>query len=313
MSCICIVVLCVGIFPINVFADFHVPRGAYVDYLTTSNYSGAMNSDISIKNGILTVNLNDPSAKDGTGILLDCSCGHEDWKTLYQHSGTLVHDLRLHPEGTFEIRLYKGVTYGTRSLKSFKQMEQVVKEIIKDCVNDEQKALAIHDWLASNLSYDNVALLNHDLDDASDPEKLFTSKIAVCSGYARLARIFYGIAEIPCVNVCGFANGYDEDSLIEGQTYDESNHEWNAIYVNDKWQIIDITWDSPNKYYGKDDTKNISNKPAEHTYYMISPVAFGAEHFSVELYETRNENYIETSEGDVYRIIDPKKQKLEML
>jgi len=189
-------------------------------------------------------------------------------------------------------------------------MQQLVKNITKDCTNDEQKVLAIHDWIAKNISYDYVALYSNNLTDAADPEKVFTNKRGVCSGYARLARILFGIAQIPCLNIHGYASGLGGGAIMEGKTYNYTNHEWNAVYVNKEWKILDITWDSNNKYYGKNDSRNETNQPVKYTYYMIAPALFGANHFSMGLCAERNENYISMGDGEVYRIINAKKHTI---
>lgn len=338
---ICMIALVICIIPMNTYAKTKVPKGLYVNSLSTSNPSDLINWMLSIKNNTLTVTINDPSTQDGTSFSLSCSClqGHAD-NELYQHTVTLTHNLENHKKGTYDIILfkesgktvsdtgiisihstsfakyklsitsqmnafyfpagasektfykslskydpkkYKGVSSDIKSFKDYAKMKKLVKKITKNCKNDEEKVLAIHDWIAGNIAYDYASYYSGNTWDAADPEKVFKNKRAVCSGYARLAKIFFGIAGIPCINIIGYASGIGENDLIEGKKYN-SNHEWNAVYVNGKWNILDITWDSQNKYYGKKNSNNKLNQPIEHTYYMISPEFLGADHYSMSVY-----------------------------
>ena len=49
------------------------------------------------------------------------------------------------------------------------------------------------------------------------------------------------------LNIQGYSKGAGYSSF----TPPESDHEWNAVEINDKWCLIDITWDpgSKNEYY----------------------------------------------------------------
>ena len=155
------------------------------------------------------------------------------------------------------------------------------KKLISSCTTDEQKVKAIHDWLAKNISYDNFSIYNNDTTNAVDPDKVYITKKGVCSGYARLAKIMFAVAEIPCLNITGYANA----NSLDKTTYSGTNHEWNAVYINNKWQLIDITWDSLNKYYGEGNDSNISGQKPNYTYYGISPELIGGDHCSFDTLE----------------------------
>jgi len=128
LSYICIVALCIGILPIDILAKSNVPRGIYINHFATSYYSVNMNWDIRIKDNNLTVTINDPNAEDDTSILLDCSCGYNDWEKINQQSGTLIHDLHSHKKGNYEITLYKANSASVSQVQSFVKYQLSITE-----------------------------------------------------------------------------------------------------------------------------------------------------------------------------------------
>ncbi|MCR4717435.1 MAG: hypothetical protein K5656_09655 [Lachnospiraceae bacterium] len=170
--------------------------------------------------------------------------------------------------------LYNGVAKDIKKLKNYPKMKKKAKKIIADCKTDEEKARAIHDWLAKNIQYDHVTDI---YEDTANPGKVFANRRGVCGGYTRLAKVFFGVANIPCLEVLGRA---ESDNINSGQKY-YYNHVWNLVYINKEWKVMDITWDSSNKYYGKDSPYNVSKEKAKHKYYLTDPVIFGEDHLSL--------------------------------
>lgn len=102
--------------------------------------------------------------------------------------------------------------------------------------------------------------------------------------------------DIPCMTVSGYAvnsliaSGYlvDQNAQKAQSTDDRwnaeimermrSNHAWNEVYVNNRWIIVDATWDSRNAYRNQ---KYIS---ASHinTYFDISIETFSKDHRIME-------------------------------
>ncbi len=58
----------------------------------------------------------------------------------------------------------------------------------------------------------------------------------VCEAYANAFKILCDRLDIPCVTV----NGYAVNSVGSMES-----HMWNAVYVNDQWYGVDVTWDDP--------------------------------------------------------------------
>lgn len=89
----------------------------------------------------------------------------------------------------------------------------------------------------------------------------------------------FATAGIPCLNITGYANS----AGIKNTSYSSGNHEWNAVYMNGKWYLLDITWDSINRYYGDSDSRNVLGQTPKYVYYGIPSVLFSTNHCSMEV------------------------------
>ncbi|MBE5901780.1 MAG: transglutaminase domain-containing protein [Lachnospiraceae bacterium] len=93
-------------------------------------------------------------------------------------------------------------------------MKKLVSRLTKNCKSKEEKCEKLHAWITKNIAYDYAALGNGKKEwEAADPELVFQRKRGICSGYARLARILYRLAKIPCANVIGYGAGSGEMPL----------------------------------------------------------------------------------------------------
>ncbi len=119
------------------------------------------------------------------------------------------------------------------------QIEEEVNRLYKELVNPakstEDNLKNIHDYIINNTKYDLERNQNNDSAYPSNKANgpLFYN-MAICSGYTDLYAIFL------------YKMG------IENYKIASVNHVWNAIYLNDKWYHIDLTWDDPVSKDGKD-------------------------------------------------------------
>lgn len=139
-----------------------------------------------------------------------------------------------------------------------------------------RRAKAIHDYVALEVTYDHVAL-SEDRYPPQDAKTVFATKTAVCAGYARLFMAIANQADLEAVYL--FGNVRDEHAEIAGDS-----HAWNAVKIEDRWYLVDVTWDSPN-----------SNDPAKRSefrtaYFLTPPPVFGLDHFpKLEQWQLRDE------------------------
>ncbi len=114
------------------------------------------------------------------------------------------------------------------------KIEEIIKEIIKGNMNNEQKIRAFHDYVINHSIYDEERALQ--IEKGEDKTFKYNShkangplleEVALCSGYSDAMKIYLDQLKIPNYKISN------------------DNHIWNLVYINDKWLHLDLTWDDP--------------------------------------------------------------------
>ncbi len=121
--------------------------------------------------------------------------------------------------------------------------------IIKGKTLNYVKVLAVHDWIAENLYYDNDALADGSyMRNDNSALSTLNKRKNVCQGYANLTVAMLRAIHIPSFVLSCFALG--ESTLggwnVKENLKQESNHVIAAAFVDSRWVIMDTTWDSDN-------------------------------------------------------------------
>lgn len=104
--------------------------------------------------------------------------------------------------------------------------------------NDEEKVLIFSYWIAKNIRFNLNEAKEHHRTNKTACEVLGNKK-AVCEGYSILFQQFCENEGIEAYTVYGYGYG---NFLKRTFTFSHQRHAWNAVYVNGKWQILDVTW-----------------------------------------------------------------------
>ena len=91
----------------------------------------------------------------------------------------------------------------------------------------EDKVLKIHDYIINNTKYDEDrinGIIKYKSNIAYGP---LIENYGICGGYADAMALFLNKWNIPNYKVAS------------------STHVWNAIYINEQWLHLDLTWDDP--------------------------------------------------------------------
>jgi hypothetical protein len=107
------------------------------------------------------------------------------------------------------------------------KMDEIQNEIITSNMKTEDKILAVHDYIINHAKYDQ--------DKATGTTKYLSSTAygpllqgyAVCGGYADSMALF--------LNRFG----------VKNFKVSSASHVWNAVYINNEWLNLDLTWDDP--------------------------------------------------------------------
>lgn len=97
-----------------------------------------------------------------------------------------------------------------------------ILSLTDDDMTPLQKVLTVHDYIASNYSYD-LSL------ESSTLDTMIMQRKGVCQGYSYLFYHIMNKLDIPCINVPSNACG----------------HIWNKVQLNGQWYNIDVTHDDP--------------------------------------------------------------------
>jgi len=107
-----------------------------------------------------------------------------------------------------------------------------------------EKVRAIYYWMRKNIRYDYVGLAwNNYTYEVADVLK---KRVGVCEGYANLFDYLCAQAGITSVKIHGIVP--------------QGEHAWNAVRINKKWYLIDVTWGD--------------------NYFLKSPVQFINDHYA---------------------------------
>lgn len=172
----------------------------------------------------------------------------------------------------------------------FKTTENLAERIEKDFTSDYDKARAIYSWVALNVTYDYAALLKpkrtqgftysneaekqRKIRQINDQlmQKTFTSRKAVCEGFTAL---YQHLAELTGLK-SEIIRGDSKTTLNDiGRKNTTSNHAWNAVLIDEKWRLVDVTWGQG--YYDSNKGKMVNDYSS--VYFDTAPDYFFAKHF----------------------------------
>lgn len=111
------------------------------------------------------------------------------------------------------------------------------------------KVLAVHNLLAMVFHYDYYSITVPGPDGFDSAYRtiyeVLSSNRTVCEGYANVFSAMLSLMGIPNRTVHGYGSSNVNDT--ENSEF-PSNHAWNEVYVNGRWMLFDVTWDSYNTY-----------------------------------------------------------------
>jgi transglutaminase-like putative cysteine protease len=142
-----------------------------------------------------------------------------------------------------------------------------VAHYLKDKAPDElTRARALHDYIADRTAYDVYSFTHRSERAPQDAQTVYTRKMGVCEGYARLFVAMAKEAGLEGAYVIGDARG-------AGGEVDGNGHAWNAVKANGTWYLVDATWDAGYLEGGAFKKKYTSE------YFLTPAEVFGVDHF----------------------------------
>jgi hypothetical protein len=152
-------------------------------------------------------------------------------------------------------------------------IQTLSKYLIQPAHSDTEKARAIFRWMTANIRYDTEGYFSGNCENTS-AEGTLKSRKSVCAGYGNLFEALATSAGLEVVVIPGYAKG---TGYIPGQAIPtESNHDWNAVRIGGRWQLIDATWGA-----GHLEGREFIQEFDDH-YFMTLPEKFVFDHFPEE-------------------------------
>lgn len=170
-----------------------------------------------------------------------------------------------------EITIDVNKLYSDEDIAEVNQKLDIIwNDIVKQDMNEEDIIYAFHDYIINNTKYDESyeaelekGTPTHKANKANGP--LFDG-YAICSGYTDVMALILDRLNIPNFKVAS------------------NTHVWNAVYLNDKWLHLDLTWDDPvDVNHQKDNLL--------HKFFLIDTASL--EEFDIEDHTFNKANYLE--------------------
>lgn len=104
--------------------------------------------------------------------------------------------------------------------------------LMKGSLTDEDKVKAAYNYVVSNITYDIDKIKRIDTSYVPSVSSTIESKSGICYDYAALFASILRAEGIPTKLVKGYGK------------FSKEYHAWNEVYLNDKWQVVDTTYDA---------------------------------------------------------------------
>ncbi len=185
---------------------------------------------------------------------------------------------------------YEVVDNKVRNYPAFQDINTLVIRVSNDFSSEEERVRAFYTWITHNVYYNHPAAMairngvqrRTQIVNASShgqknrarqlAETAFQTKVALCGGLSQLfaelcsrtgidARVVYGVSRIDVSEINEVRNLKD--------------HAWNAVYVNDEWKLLDITWSTGRR----DRTTGKWIRKVDDYYFFTPPHIFNATHY----------------------------------
>ena len=126
--------------------------------------------------------------------------------------------------------------YSNSDIKLIKaKVKEIEKEIWNNSMSNEDKIKEAHNYIINNSKYDKDRSDNNIVKYKSDTAYgTLLEGYSLCGGYTDAMELFL------------------EDMNIKSYKIASENHVWNAIYLNNTWYHLDLTWDDPITTDGSD-------------------------------------------------------------
>ena len=126
---------------------------------------------------------------------------------------------------------------------------ELAQEITENINDNYKKALAIHDWVTSNVSYNYDYINGNKTIVSVSALQVLEDRGTICSGYANLSVALLRAAGVPAKVILGYAKSDALEDTYPDSVFSEEmqiNHAWLEFFADGHWVVEDPTWDCGN-------------------------------------------------------------------
>lgn len=124
------------------------------------------------------------------------------------------------------------------------KVDRLAYSITRNSKSDQDKVYDIYRWIASNIAYDHELGKSLELQrqiyttEEHVVQKVIKREKALCGGFAFLFRDLCEAVGIQAEVIHGFT----KDFVGSKKKIKEPHHTWNAVKLDGRWQLLDVTW-----------------------------------------------------------------------
>lgn len=154
----------------------------------------------------------------------------------YIHPYNSYDTIKTYYDDTGKVSLVIDYLYSDEEIEKIdEEINGIIDEFYDEDLSNRDVIKLIHDYIINNTRYDTMREEYDESDYDSDRMTgLLFEHYSVCSGYADTMAVVLNKLEIPNFKVAS------------------ENHVWNAVYIDNEWLHLDLTWDDPVSKDGKD-------------------------------------------------------------
>lgn len=138
--------------------------------------------------------------------------------------------------------------------------------------DDWDRVRAIFRWITEHIHYDDAAY-NSKQHGPGDALRTLETRQGVCGDFAELFVALARAAGMDAVTITGWSKTKE---LPPGTRLERPDHAWNAVRIEGRWQLMDVTWAEG---FGNDESgKLVTTKRFDDSWFAMQPSAFVMQH-----------------------------------
>lgn len=156
------------------------------------------------------------------------------------------------------------------AVSNAKDLQKLAANITAYFPDSLSRLKAVYAWVSDNISYQTDEHVSYK--SVYNLDSVIKYKSAVCAGYVNVFAELCNLVGITCKEVAGYGRSGSHSIINEKFS---ANHSWAAVWLNGKWQLIDVTWGSG---YTIEGTTNFIRKRND-WFFFTAPEKFILDHY----------------------------------